>query len=76
VKKKVNKNKLVAYGYVGRWSDGTLGWFLPRHLSQYDTLSKPSSPDKTFDSMVGELAELCKITIEIEPSIKRRQRVK
>ena len=29
---KLNRNKTVGYGYVGEWSDGTLGWCLPKHM--------------------------------------------
>ncbi len=29
---KKSKNKMVAYGYVGRWNDGTLGWMCPEFI--------------------------------------------
>ena len=38
------KRKTVAYGYVGEWNDGTLGWFLPQHLDSGHTLKKPTAP--------------------------------
>ena len=30
---KLGKKQSVSFGWVGRWNDGTLGWFLPRHLA-------------------------------------------
>jgi hypothetical protein len=71
----MKKRKMVAYGYVGEWKDGDLGWFLPRHLCDYDTIDHPSPTWPTFESAEGELGVLCKITLEEIPG-KRRRRVK
>lgn len=76
MKKQKNKpRKTVGYGYVGEWLDKSLGWFLPRHLSNQDTAKRPSTPYQTFDSMVSSKGFFCKITIEEIPN-KRRRRVR
>lgn len=69
------KRKVTAYGYVGEWRDGTLGWFLPKHLSSRASLERPAQPMPTFSSMIGEHGVLCKITIEEVPN-KRKRKVK
>lgn len=49
------------YGYVARWLDGTLGWWLPDHLSGWRrSADHPSSNE--FNE--GEPAFLCEITIK------------
>ncbi len=66
------KEKLISYGYVGRWLDGTLGWFAPKHLSKYNSLKRPSPP--VYNEFTeGEKFELCKITVEPVPSRRRRR---
>lgn len=67
------KRKTVAYGYVGEWNDGTLGWFLPKHLDSGHTLKNPRRPTATFPHCIGEKGILCKITIEEVPNRRRRK---
>lgn len=68
-----DKNKVVGYGYVGRWADGSIGWFLPTHIAGSQTPESPSHAAEEHAS--GELFELCKITVEVVHG-KRRRRVK
>lgn len=56
-----NMKKEVGYGYVGLWSDGTLGWCLPEHLSPYIKYPQKITAE---DWNVGEWSYKCKITIE------------
>ena len=53
---KLGKKQSVSFGWVGRWSDGTLGWFLPHHLAY-----PPNGPEVP----AGETAVLCRITVEL-----------
>jgi len=68
------KNKTVGYGYVGEWSDGTLGWCLPNHISgtsrEEETEPCASHPEW---SNIGEPSYLCKITIERVPGVRMRR---
>lgn len=67
-------NKVVGYGYVGEWSDGTLGWCLPKHLSGERFPADKCAAHPTW-SNIGEPSYLCKITIERVPG-KRMRRIK
>ena len=58
------KEKVVGYGYVGRWSDGTLGWFMPMHMSNNSEKYPHIPRGRGYLFCRGELAEKCKITIE------------
>lgn len=69
--KKKDPNVTVGYGYVGRWHDGTLGWFLPTHLLGYN-IRLPEPPDSQGFAK-GELFELCKITVEKVPGKRKRR---
>jgi len=60
---KTGTEKTVSYGWVGRWRDGTLGWFMPQFACACGTdapsrekLQKYAEPDTRFT--------LCKITVE------------
>ncbi len=62
---KKSKEKTVGYAFIGRWNDGTLGWGMPDVLS--------GNPRRFLDgtgrlfeenSMNGDRAFLCKVTIE------------
>lgn len=67
------KKKLIAYGYVGRWMNGVLGWGIPDTLHFYDNRKRPARPTKfACGSNLGEPTELCKITIEVIPNKRRR----
>ena len=57
---KITKTKSTGYGYVGKWRDGTLGWFMPKHLDGYGNM-KPNPEDWN----IGETGYLCKITIKL-----------
>lgn len=51
----------VGYGYVGRWSDGTLGWFLPDHLTGDKWTNDPPS---THECAHNATFVLCRVTVE------------
>jgi hypothetical protein len=82
--KKINKNKTVSYGYVGRWHDGSLGWVMPKFLSDNYGPKHPAVPrlqDNPFVSAFEDvpLFEKCKITIEVVKNKKGkaiRRRIK
>lgn len=66
--------KTIGMGYVGRWKDGSLGWFMPRHF-EGGIKKTPYKPYLQKDwCNNGEFAYLCKITIE--PIINKRRRVR
>lgn len=54
-----SKTRSVGYGWVGRWDDGTLGWFLPNHLTGY----RNDGPNDN-EHLKGETVFKCRITIE------------
>lgn len=55
----------TGYGYVGVWSDGSIGWFMPRHIDSRYARNYPSSPAPDMPRYAGkrERAFLCKITV-------------
>lgn len=60
------QQKSVGYGYVGEWSDGKLGWFLPTHMSGNQTKTRFNADPATRHpgwSNIGETSYLCRITI-------------
>lgn len=70
----MKRKKTVAYGYVGTWLDGELGWHVPRFLYSGTSLSCPEQPDCAGNKgAIGEKAILCKITIEEVPNKRRRK---
>jgi hypothetical protein len=72
MRKKRSKNKVVCYGYVGRFDDGTLGWGVPTFLTQRVGILSQYYSDNPL--LRGSLFEKCKITIEAIPGA-RRQRI-
>jgi hypothetical protein len=58
---KRSKTKTIGQGWVGRWRDGTLGWFLPNHCSGYK-----NGADRWNDDPIikDEKVYLCSITIK------------
>jgi hypothetical protein len=70
--------KTIGYAYVGVWSDGTLGWCLPAHLTHdpkrtYSRrYAEPCEPHPDW-SNIGEPSYLCKITIERVPNVRMRR---
>jgi hypothetical protein len=65
------KDKTVTYGYVGRFNDGNIGWFLPNFAigdrSSADTLS-----ERAREAGKGETFDLCRITIEVVPGARKK----
>lgn len=58
---------VVGYGYVGEWSDGTIGWWLPRHVSGYAGQTEPPNEDSIIHSGTADAGDpfyLCRITVE------------
>lgn len=68
IRREKAKRKLVVTGYVGEWSDGTLGWFLPNTLSFFSNKEAPRRDENTQ----GQPSYLCKITVERIPGARRR----
>ena len=52
----------IGFGYAGVWSDGSVGWFSPHHVSDS---KKPRYTDKPVSNpnTSGERFFLCKITM-------------
>lgn len=71
-RKKKNPNKVVAYAYVGRYCDDTLGWQIPICLSPYDTLKRPRQPNAN-ENTAGHWFELCKVTIQVVKGRRKRK---
>jgi hypothetical protein len=70
--KKKDQNRVSGYGYVGRWKDGSLGWCMPTHLYDANSRRYPNMPIPTPWNE-GTLSQLCKITVEVVPGIRRRR---
>lgn len=47
-------------GWVGRWQDGALGWFIPSHVFGYKNLHEPANDN---ENLKGERVYLCDIII-------------
>lgn len=64
--RKQNTTKTVGYVYVGRWSDETLGWIIPKHVYGWGK-NLPSIPKLSEMGEWARDAELvkCKITLEV-----------
>lgn len=63
----------VGYGYVGVWRNGDVGWFMPRHVwPDPGQRYAPSQPAEDPNA-AGDMAVLCKITIEPVPGARRRR---
>lgn len=62
------QTRAVGYGYVGRWSDGTIGWSLPSFIT--GSRERAQVPRVT-DWNTGEPLELCRITVEVVPGARR-----
>lgn len=55
------KTEVVGKGYVGRWKDGTLGWFMPKCLTGFKRdREKPAAHDYNR----GEKSYLCEISVK------------
>jgi len=59
--KRISTTKTIGKGWVGRWRDNTLGWFLPTHCSGWSNWSNPPNESHILK---GEKVYLCKITVE------------
>lgn len=60
--KKKNKNKIVGYGWSGRWIDGQIGWFISPHVDGYFHAIFPPASN---DNCKGEPCYKVKITVEV-----------
>ncbi len=60
--------KTIGHGYVGQWSDGSLGWFMPAHLSgngrKYPDKPRMSEGPYGIFPPEGGQGFLCRITVE------------
>ncbi len=65
--------KIIAYAYVGKWRDGTLGWVVPNYLHSQNTEKYPRKPDlRTHFVPDDNKFFLAKITIEPVKQSKRK----
>jgi hypothetical protein len=64
------RDKVVAYGYVGRFIDGTIGWCVPRYLDGSRHRSVWIGPVEPY--MQGETFDLCRITVEVIPGARKK----
>jgi hypothetical protein len=74
-KKKRNKDKVISYGYVGRWRDGTLGWSCPSIVRGYRDRQLREKPE-VQDFNENQPHYLCKITIELVKNKKGKHIMK
>ena len=56
-----SKTKTVGYGWVSKWKEGTLGWFLPAHLCGYNGSNEIFNG---HECQKGEMAYLCRIEVK------------
>ncbi len=56
-------DKAVGFGWVGRWSDGTIGWILPDHLLCYPKGTE--APDHRPYVDPDKRLVRCRITVEV-----------
>jgi hypothetical protein len=63
--KKLNIKRTVGYGYVGKWRDETLGFFLPDQLAGHARHIgiEPVPHDRSW-VYPEDVGYLCKITVE------------
>lgn len=63
------------FGFAGVWSDGTLGWFMPDHISNGGR-NYVGSPNERAQEFVnkdgGDRFFLCKITVTPVVNVKGR----
>jgi hypothetical protein len=72
---KLGTEKSVSYGYVGRYSDGKLGWGGPRYLGGCTDRPDMDGYEKVkADPVTYRPAEfvLCRITVEAVPGKRSR----
>ena len=55
-----------AYGFVGVWSDNSIGWSMPQYLHNYDTRHNPSKylKDANPSFLDDDRLYLCEVTIK------------
>lgn len=56
--------KTVGFGYVGRWKNGDVGWFMPRMVGGRHDNEPPNDDASKFVGDDGETFVLCRITVE------------
>jgi hypothetical protein len=73
-KRRQPSDRIVTFGYVGRYADGALGWMVPTFLNDYAGLPPAKPPAEVLkDYAVGdERLEVCRITIEVVPGRRKR----
>ena len=67
MKTKSRKTKTVSLGWCGRWSDGTLGWFIPEHCSGHNEAPNPKLGNGRGGTMV-------RVRITVEQVFDKRGR--
>ena len=65
-----NLDKNVSYAFIGRWSDGKIGWCVPVYLDGYgDTKHGRRSPARPTARDMSHFKDvtvtLCKVTVEV-----------
>ncbi len=57
-------DKVIGYGWIGRWNDGQIGWGLPDCLSDNLTAVADMGPPGRPHAP-GEMVIKCRITVEV-----------
>lgn len=65
-----NKDKVMILGWSGRWKDGSIGWFMPKHASGYD------EPPITNINSQGKPCYRVRVTVEVLRDKKGREIVR
>lgn len=60
-KKRRSPDRSVGYGYVGRWLDGDIGWWLP----SFGGHPRRSPGESSMPAECDEPVFLCRVTIEV-----------
>lgn len=59
--KAASPDRSVGYGYVGRWNDGRIGWFLPCFTSH----PRRSPAESSMPADYPDPVFLCRVTVEV-----------
>ena len=66
-------NKVVTYAYVGRWSNGELGWNMPNHANGQKDRPEMMDTKRGQWCDKDDIFELCRVTVEVIPGARRRR---
>jgi hypothetical protein len=66
-----DKNKSVAYGWTGRWSDGQIGWCVPQFV--YNNIREVAYPCPHMPDLKGVKLVKCRITVEVVKDKRGRE---